>query len=153
MPPRLIRLFTLGYQGISLGNYVETLRAAGVGVVLDVREKAWSYKRGFSKSQLERALADADIDYVHVKSAGNPKANRATATSTEECLARYRVHLAENPGCLDELLDHARSASNAGRPACLTCFEQEPEDCHRSILAEELVRLAPRIATTHLGGG
>lgn len=150
MARRATRLYTIGYQGKSLAAYIEALVAVGVGVVVDVREVPWSYKPGFSKAQLERALATADIGYVHVKAAGNPATNRKTAKSVTECLTRYRVHLANNPDCLEVLLLHVRAAARTGKPACLTCFEHLPADCHRSILAEELGRLAPELSTTHL---
>ena len=42
MPSTTMRVYTLGYQQISLDEYMETLVEARVGIVLDVRETAWS---------------------------------------------------------------------------------------------------------------
>jgi uncharacterized protein (DUF488 family) len=144
------KVYTLGYQGIKLADYVAKLTDSNIGVVLDVRENAWSYKPGFSKTPLAKALTEAGIEYVHVPSAGNPSSNRKTATSASECLDRYRVYLDDNPACLDELMAHIKRASDDGRFTCLTCFERQPSECHRSILIEALLAIDPRLDTTHL---
>lgn len=147
---RTITLYSLGYQSKSLEVYIDRLKAAQVSIVLDVREKAWSYKPGFSKGQLEKALSAAGIGYYHMRSAGNPSSNRKTASSVEECLARYREYLEQNSGCLDEMLEFISAAETRGQSVCLTCFELEHEQCHRSILIEGLQRKEPRVQPVHL---
>ena len=99
----IVKLYTLGYQGTDVATYVATLKAAGVGVVVDVRETAWSYKRGFCKTALSDELSKAGIEYVHLRSAGNPKVNRRTAETNKQCLQRYRRYLKQNPGGLLDL--------------------------------------------------
>ena len=145
-----MKVFTLGYQHLDLETYVDTLLASGVGVVLDVREVPWSHKRGFSKGPLQEAPARVGIDHFHIKSAGNPSANRKTARSTAESLEGYGRHLRANPECLEELLLQIRKAAATGRPACLTCYERAPEECHRSVLLEELTKFVPELAPVHL---
>ena len=147
---RLMVVYTLGYQGFDLETYIETLVSVGVGVVLDVRETAWSYKRGFSKSPLQKALVAAGIGYVHLRSAGNPSVNRKSAKTIRQCLARYRRHLAKNEHCLDEILRRIREAGEDGHPSCLTCYERAASDCHRSILIEALKVRFPRLKAIHL---
>lgn len=145
-----ITLFTLGYQSRSLSNYIALLKAAKISVVLDVREKAWSYKPGFSKGQLDKALAAEGIDYVHLRSAGNPSINRKTATSVEECLARYRDHLEQNPECLEDMWKVILEANRKKQRVCLTCFELEPQQCHRTILVERLTSKERQVRSIHL---
>jgi uncharacterized protein (DUF488 family) len=148
-----MKLFTLGYQGLTVQDYVAALEAAGAGVVLDVREVPWSRKPGFSKSPLAAALDAAGIEYLHVKSAGNPASIRKAATSAGETLQAYREHLRQNPDAVDELLAHIRGAAGRCRAACLTCFERLPEECHRSVLVEALLERDPSIEVVHLGAG
>jgi uncharacterized protein (DUF488 family) len=145
-----MQVFTLGYQGLSLELYTETLVSAGVGLLIDVRETPWSYNRRYIKSVLERTMSTVDIDYLHLKECGNPSANRKTAKSIKECLTRYKRHLRQNSDCLITLLGHIRNAAKSGRPACLTCYEKEPHDCHRSILLDFLAASDPTISVTHL---
>jgi len=138
-----MKLFTLGYQSLSPKIYVRALVNAGVGMVVDVREHAWSQRPAFVKSSLENLLINVGIDYLHVKSAGNPSANRKSARSAKECLSRYREHLLKNSVCVDGLIRVVIEASAAGRPACLTCYERNHAECHRSVLVEELLKREP----------
>jgi uncharacterized protein (DUF488 family) len=135
-----LNIYTLGYQGVDVDLYVSKLKDAGVGIVADVRETPWSHKRGFCKNILKSELSKAGIDYIHVKSAGNPKENRRTAPDLAECLRRYRVYLDENPSGVADLIDVVRTAASHNRTVCLTCFEKEADDCHRSILVEAMAR-------------
>jgi uncharacterized protein (DUF488 family) len=145
-----MRIYTLGYEGLNLHDYIEVLRAANVGVVLDVRENPWSQRPDFIRGNMQPSLVSAGIDYIHVRSAGNPAHIRKTSQSVEECLRRYREHLETNDSCVGELYSYIRLASERGRPACLTCYERSPENCHRSILAGALVRLATSVEPLHL---
>jgi uncharacterized protein (DUF488 family) len=143
---RHLNIYTLGYQGVNVPSYVEKLKAAGVGIVADVRETPWSHKRGFCKNILSSELSKAGIDYVHVKSAGNPKENRRTSSNLAECLRRYRDYLKENPTGIADLIDVVRTAASRNRTVCLTCFERDVNDCHRSILVDAMrkqIRLRP----------
>lgn len=145
-----MKVFTLGYQGLSLEDYVATLVSVGVGVVLDVRETPWSYNRRYIKSVMANALAESGVKYVHLRACGNPSANRKAAKNVKECLEMYRIHLDENKLCLDELTTEIKYAYDIGAPACLTCFEKEPESCHRSVLLDELVKSEPTLEVVHL---
>jgi uncharacterized protein (DUF488 family) len=129
------QLHTLGYEKRSLEEFLALLRQAGIGVVVDVRDTPWSHKPGFSKQPLSVALADAGIEYVHARFAGNPKALRSTASDNAEAIRLYADHLREHPEILDQLdtLLEARLAS--GQPGCLICFERDPRHCHRDVLA------------------
>jgi uncharacterized protein (DUF488 family) len=142
-------LYTLGYQGVDVNTYVRKLTAAGVGIVADVRETPWSHKPGFCKNALISELSKAGIDYVHVKSAGNPKENRRTAPDLAECLRRYKQYLTANPTGVVDLVSVVRAAALRNRTVCLTCFERDVKDCHRSILVSAMRRRI-KISAVHL---
>lgn len=103
-------------------------------MLLDVRELAWSRKPGFSKSSLQKGLAEAGISYVHAKFAGNPKAIRRAASTHRDCLERYSDHLDRNEDVLEEFDRLVMQYVEVGIAVCLLCYERHPEDCHRSIL-------------------
>jgi uncharacterized protein (DUF488 family) len=130
-----LTLYTLGYQGVDVCTYVRKLKAVGVGIVADVRETPWSHKPGFCKNALSSELSKVGIDYIHVKSAGNPKENRRTAPDLAECLKRYKRYLATNPAGVADLVRVVRTAASQNQTVCLTCFEKDVTECHRSILA------------------
>lgn len=144
-----LNLFTLGYQGVDVETYVQKLKAAGVGIVADVRETPWSHKRSFCKNILSSELSRAGIEYVHVKTAGNPKENRRNATDIADCLMRYKEYLSNNPAGVMDLLEVVRTAAARNRSVCLTCFERDVHECHRSILVDA-VRKEIRIRPVHL---
>jgi uncharacterized protein (DUF488 family) len=133
-----LNLYTLGYQGVDVQTYVKTLKAAGVGIVADVRETPWSHKRAFCKNFLRSELSKAGIEYVHVKSAGNPKENRRTAPNLAECLSRYREYVKNNPAGVVDLIHVIRAAASRDQSVCLTCFEKDVHDCHRSVLVDAM---------------
>ena len=113
---------------------IEKLKHAGVEVLVDVRAVPASRRAGFSKRILAASLAQAGIDYVHLRELGTPKAGRDAARKnrTAEMHAIYEEHLQE-PGAQ---LDLARATQIAGeRKAALLCFEAEAHRCHREIVA------------------
>lgn len=63
-------LFTIGYEGISLEEYLVRLLKNDVRVLVDVRNNALSMKFGFSKSQLKRYCESLGIQYVHIPEVG-----------------------------------------------------------------------------------
>ena len=64
------RIFTFGYEALSLNNFIARLKEAGVETVIDVRANPLSRKRGFSKCALSAALDNAGPCSSH----GLPKA-------------------------------------------------------------------------------
>ncbi len=130
MPP----LATIGYEGASQAAVIAKLSAAGVTLVLDVRAIAASRRPGFSKTVLAASLAEAGIDYRHLRALGTPKAGRlaARAGRTEDMRAIYEAHL-EEPEALTELILAAELAQQ--RPCALLCYEADARRCHRTIIA------------------
>ncbi len=53
--PRL-HILTIGYEGVSLTDFIATLKAHRVRQILDVRELPMSRRKGFSKTALSLAL-------------------------------------------------------------------------------------------------
>ncbi len=74
-----MRIFTIGYEGSTVGDFLGALKAAGVERVIDVRALPLSRRPGFSKSPLKAALEEAGIEYVHLKALGTPAEGRAAA--------------------------------------------------------------------------
>jgi uncharacterized protein (DUF488 family) len=135
----------IGYQGRIVDEVVAALRRCAIGVVLDVREVPFSRRPDFSKSRLAQHLGDAGMRYLHLREAGNPREIRRTSSSSEECLARYRDHLAREPQVLKQILEAA-----AAERVALLCFEADARECHRSILLEQLASLCSDIEVVAL---
>lgn len=134
MPPPL---FTIGYEGTAMADFLATLTAAGVDHLIDVRDAPVSRRQGFSKNALAEALAEAGIGYTHLKGLGNPKEGREAARAGDH--ARYRAildaRLASPEG--EAALAQAAALTRA-QAVCLMCYERDPAHCHRLIVAHRL---------------
>lgn len=130
-------LATVGYENDVQADVIARLLAADVRVVIDVRAVASSRKAGFSKSLLAASLAEAGIEYVHLRQLGTPKAGRdaARAGRVGEMRAIFDRHM-EEPAAQLELARAGEIA--ADRKAALLCYEADPAGCHRSILTDRL---------------
>jgi uncharacterized protein (DUF488 family) len=132
-----MKLRTIGYEMATQAAVIACLSTAKVAVVIDVRAVASSRRAGFSKRLLAASLAEAGIDYVHLRALGTPKAGRqaARAGRIAEMRAIFEAHLAE-PEAQLALAEAAGIA--ADRPAALLCFEADAARCHRRIVAGRL---------------
>jgi uncharacterized protein (DUF488 family) len=140
------KLATIGYEGATLKAFIEELQGAEVTHLLDVRELPSSRRKGFSKTALSQALAAAGIGYQHERALGTPRQMRHQYREHGDLpryFAQFRKHLAAQGPVLDRVAE-ALSGQTA-----LMCFERNPAECHRSIVAAELARRR-RIAVIHL---
>jgi uncharacterized protein (DUF488 family) len=142
---------TIGVYGWSAETFIEALREAGVGQLLDVRQRrgvrgseyAWA-----NSKRLQAALADAGIEYVH-----HPE----LAPTTELRHLQYEEDARQRVGkrsraelapayverFIHERLDHVDlapivDAMPEDRAAALFCVERDPEACHRSLVADRI---------------
>lgn len=141
-----MRIFTIGYEGASLGEFLAALKGGGVERLIDVRAVPNSRRPGFSKTPLRNALAEEGIDYVHLRALGTPAEGRAAARAgRHEDLKRIYAGQLELPEAIAQgaqMLDLALE-----KPSALLCYERDPSGCHRSLL---LGAVAPDAEAVHL---
>lgn len=128
--------FTIGYEQSEPAEFLRRLQSHGIELVVDVRDMPLSRKRGFSRNQLQALLAAVDIEYLHVKPLGAPKEIRdplRAGGSWWEYVKGYEAVLRANQTEVDNLRRLA-----AEKRICLLCFERDPADCHRSLVAREM---------------
>src|SRR3954451_514306 len=130
-----MRIFTIGYEGATVGEFVAALREAGVERVIDVRALPLSRRPSFSKTPLRGALDEAGIDYVHLKALGTPSEGRTAARAGRHSdMARIYAGQLELPESMvqsAQMLELARE-----KPSVLLCMEREPAHCHRTLLLD-----------------
>lgn len=126
-------VFTIGYEGATMADFLAALAAARVERVIDVRALPLSRRPGFSKSLLAASLAEAGIEYVHLKALGTPKPGRDAAKKGDVATLR-----AVYAGQLELPLAQAAAARMrnlvAEKPSALLCYERDPCHCHRTLL-------------------
>jgi uncharacterized protein (DUF488 family) len=126
-------LYTLGYEGMSVEQFVARAQAAGVRLVVDVRELPLSRKRGFSKSAFRAALADASIAYAHMPALGCPKAIRDQYRADGDWSAYSHAFLKYLKSQSVTVSELAKISTTT--PSCLVCYEADFAYCHRSYVA------------------
>lgn len=125
--------FTIGYQGASLSQLLDSLEAARVTLVVDTRESPTSRRAEFRSGPLAQALSARGIRYASLPQLGAPKDLRDQVGIWHEFARGYRTHLKTQQLGVAQLSDWARTER-----LCLLCFEDDPAACHRSLLIEEL---------------
>ena len=131
------RIWTIGYERVGVGDFIATLKAANMKMLVDVREVANSRRAGFSKHVLAASLAEAGIGYIHIKALGTPKAGRQAARRGDAPTMRriFEARLVEP----ESQLALAETAELAGKSRiCLMCLEHDWRLCHRNIVAQHL---------------
>lgn len=137
-----LALLSVGYERRDLDEFVALLVDHQVETLVDVRLNAVSRKKGFSKTALASAMADAGIGYRHEPELGNPKANREPfRQGLKSARTRYRRHLANGASCA---LAGVIALASASRIALL-CFEREHNTCHRSCITAAALNANPTL--------
>lgn len=141
-------VYTIGYEGTDIDRFVATLKAVGIEYLVDVRALPLSRKKGFSKNLLKQRIEAEGLRYLHFAPLGDPKEGRDAARSGrfDDFRAIYNRHLAqiEPQQALKDLASLVTKHS-----ACLMCFERDPTECHRLIVASQLPK---QVGVFHLYG-
>ena len=139
-----MRIFTIGYEGSTQPGLIAALQAAGVKRLIDVRAVPLSRKPGFSKNVLANGLAEAGIEYVHLKALGTPPDGREAARKGRhaemERIYATQLDLPEAIVAAEQMRELA-----AEKPSALLCFERDPAACHRSLLLATVAGDAERV--------
>jgi uncharacterized protein (DUF488 family) len=145
------RVVTIGVYEFDLASFLEALRAAEIGLLVDVRQRrgvrgsryAWANSR-----RLQDALAEAHIAYSHrrelapttelrhLQYAADDRAGvgkRSRQALDAEYVERYTHEILDRAD-----LDALVAELPVDRATALLCVEADPEACHRSLLARRL---------------
>lgn len=134
-------LYSIGYEGKSLEEYINTLILNDIRLLCDVRKNSKSMKFGFSKNQLQHACTAVGIEFLHLPDLGIDSDKRQVLNTQEDydvLFADYRSTTLQEQrtrvASLVELVEkHHRVA--------ITCFEANIHQCHRKHLADAVVAL------------
>ena len=117
-----MKIYTMGYSGRSVVSILKFLEQVN-GVAVDVRMVARSYVSSYSGSAFAKALGPR---YRHVQEFGNVNYKSGGPIKV--------LDLAAGAGKLVELLA-------SGNSIVLMCACVQPDECHRTVVAEYLKNL------------
>jgi len=131
-------LYTIGYEGLDIEQFVYRLKKHKINSLMDVRELPLSRKKGFSKTLLQKRLENEGLSYVHIKELGSPREIRQKLKEDSDYgsfFNDFSKYLEDKQDKVNEISEYLLDKIN-----CLMCFEQSADKCHRSIVAENMVR-------------
>ena len=106
---RSLPLATIGYEASILPRVIQSLQAASVDLLIDIRAVASSRKAGFSKTLLGASLEAEGIGYRHLRDLGTPKAGRqaARAGRTAQMQSIFNAHMQTDAarGALEQAIE------------------------------------------------
>lgn len=133
-------LYTIGYEELTLQQFIEKLKENCIQMVVDVRELPLSRKPGFSKTKLSEALEEAGIQYESIRALGSPRELRQEFRETKDWPSfsyHFLAHLQDQTDVLERLVSQTYN-----KTICLLCFERDSAICHRSIVARKAIEIA-----------
>ena len=152
----MLRAVTIGVYGFDAESFLQRLRQADVGLLLDVRQRrgvrgpeyAWA-----NSLRLQAALARAGIAYEHrpelapttelrrLQYAEDDRrgvGKRSRRELAAEYTRRYTAEILDSADLTPVVSALSGIALPAGGVAALLCVESDPEACHRSLIAQRL---------------
>ncbi len=134
-------LFTIGYEGISLEEYLVRLLKNNVKVLVDVRNNPMSMKYGFSKNQLKKYCTSLGIEYMHFPEVGIKSEERKELITQTDYDNLFKVYRKKNLTATLKTQNEILKLLKYHKRIALTCFEANIGQCHRKHLAEAIENL------------
>lgn len=134
-------LFTIGYEGHSLENYLNRLIKNNVKLLVDVRRNPLSQKYGFSKKLLSGFCRRLNIGYIHIPDVGIDSSKRQELNTQSDYDALFEHYKNTILRETDESQQQILKLLVEYKRVALTCFEADNNQCHRTHLAEKIEKL------------
>lgn len=134
-------LFTVGYEGISLEEYLNRLIKNNVKVLIDVRRNALSMKFGFSKNQLKNYCNSLGIEYLHIPEVGIHSEFRQELNAQSDYDKLFSLYIKDNLSTTTTHQQKILDLIKEKKRVALTCFEANICQCHRKHLSEAITKL------------
>ena len=143
----MTKIYTIGYQGKDIADYMDELEEHNISCLIDVRKNPISRKRDFCKTILRAHLfnntrTEKPIDYVHFGMLGIPSSKRKnlkTQQDRDELFSWYEKDVLMS-GVGSAFAKRVWDIANCEEGGvALTCFEANPQECHRTKLAEFII--------------
>lgn len=133
-------LFTIGYEGMSIEAFINTLIRNDIRLLCDVRKNPLSRKFGFSKARLEHITETVGIKYVHIPDLGIESDKRCSLNTLEDYQQLFKRYAKTLPN-LEPQLKYLYSLLSSNVRIALMCFEKESEMCHRHVIRDYLLTM------------
>lgn len=134
-------LYTLGYEGRTLEEFLNILIKQDVKVLCDVRKNALSRKYGFSKKTLGNAAESLGIEYKHIPELGIESSFRKDLNSQKDYDDLFEEYEKDVLSARTDKVEELHQCLLSKKRIALTCFELQPSMCHRTSVAKAVKAL------------
>jgi len=134
-------LFTIGYEGISLEEYLNRLIKNDIKILVDVRNNPLSMKYGFSKNQLIKFCGSIGIKYTHFPEVGIQSEQRQELNNQSDYDKLFSVYRRNTLNKTKLTQYTILTLLEENKRIALTCFEANINQCHRKHLAQAITNL------------
>lgn len=134
-------LYTIGYEGISLEEYLNRLIQNDIKILIDVRCNPISMKFGFSKNQLSNYCKNLGIQYKHIPALGIQSEQRRELNSQKDYDNLFADYCKNTLTKTKKEQEHIFELLKTNKRIALTCFEKDINQCHRRHLAYAIENL------------
>ncbi len=141
-------IYTAGYEGKTVDEFLNLLMESGISRLIDVRYNPISRRYGFHKSTLSRLCSFLGIDYQHFPGLGISGSEREHIASKNQYIILFENYRLNLSSCEKDLANVVKLLQS--EPSVLVCMEADPNFCHRNVLAQHLTTLID-MPIRHLG--
>lgn len=131
-------LFTIGYEGITVEGFINSLILNNIAVLCDVRKAPISRKFGFSKNKLKHILETIGIQYIHIPALGIESEKRKELNNSSDYDSLFSDYEKTLTAKNKELQEIYNTLTTHNRIA-LMCFEGDSKCCHRRLIKDFIV--------------
>ncbi len=133
------KVWSVGHGTRPVDELITVLKEAGIVTLADVRSVPGSRRHPqFGRSELASSLADAGIDYLHVRGLGGRRDAAPGSPHVALKVGAFRGY-ADHMASDEFAADYARLAAVARAQAtAVMCAETQWSNCHRRLLSDRL---------------
>ncbi|MDT8389820.1 MAG: DUF488 family protein [Lentisphaeria bacterium] len=127
-------VYTVGYEGVQIDDFLDRLLRVGIKQLIDVRKNPVARRYGFHRSTLAALCHHIGVDYLHLPVFGitsEMRQNLDSDAAYDSLFRKYRQDVL--PPLIAEIQELALSMTE--KPSALMCAEENPRHCHRTHLA------------------
>lgn len=144
-----LRIWSIGYGGKNLANFIDLLKTNRITLVADVRRSPgkhqgesmlpWAANPDFRGESLCTKLHDAGISYRHWAVCGNPFKSTSSSIPKSSILRDYANYLADRPHIAEKIV--AKLRANPQQRVALLCLESARGACHRGVILRAMKKI------------
>jgi len=132
------KIFTIGYEGRSLENFLNELIVNNIKVLVDIRSNPRSMKYGFSGSVLKHYVEGVGVKYLSAPELGIEGKYRKHLLTENDYIRLFEFYEREILPRQTEKIKMLKNLIVHQNRIALMCFEREQERCHRGIASKYL---------------